>query len=91
MKETWKIKNISDQRIKLTVAVSNTAAPGLFLEPNQFCLSMRQMTAPLDKQATTGFLSIDEEYENVQNLELAKAYNATILDSTNETTAEYIK
>ena len=91
MKETWKIKNISKERIKLTVAVNSTFAPGLFLEPNQFCLSARQMTTPLDKQTKSGFLAIDKEYENIKELELAKAYDATVLDSANENAEAYIK
>jgi len=90
MEKLFKIKNVSNKRIKLTVAINHNMAPGLFLEPNQFCLSIKQMTAPTDKQIRSGFLSIDEDYENVKNLELGKAYDSTILDSAAENAKEYV-
>ena len=90
MKKIWKIKNVSNQPIKIAVAVSNTKAPGIILQEGQFCLSINQMTAPLDKQLKCGFVTIDKEFSNTQSLELGKAYNSTKLDLIKEKTEQYI-
>jgi len=90
MNKIWKIKNIAKQPIKISVAISNTKAPGIILEEGQFCLSVDQMTAPLDKQSKCGFVEIDKEFINKQNLELGKAYDSTKLDLIKEKTEQYI-
>jgi len=91
MKTFWKIKNISDRQIKVAVAISSTQAPGLILQPGQFCISQGQMTSPVDKQQKSGFITIEKDFVNVQDLELAKAYNSTILDKIKENTKNYAK
>jgi hypothetical protein len=87
----WKIKNEKPQPVKISIALSSTQAPGVILQPGQFCLSVDQMTAPLDKQSKTGFVSIDKDYDNTQNLELGKAYDSTILDNIQDKTKAYAK
>jgi hypothetical protein len=91
MEKVWKIKNEKDHPVKISVALSSTKAPGIILQPGQFCLSIAQITAPLDKQCKTGFVSIDKEYVNSQNLELGKAYDLTTLDKIQEKTKIYAK
>ncbi len=91
MREIWKIKNITDNQVKISVALSSTQAPGIILQKGQFCLSINQMTAPLDKQHKTGFVSIEKEFDNVQGLDLAKAYDSTILDEIQEKTQKYAR
>lgn len=89
--KTWKIKNTKNHPVKISVALSSTQAPGIILQPGQFCLSIDQMTAPLDKQSKTGFVSIDKDFNNTQNLELGKAYDSTILDEVQDKTKAYAK
>jgi hypothetical protein len=89
--KTWKIKNISERPIKISVAIRSNVAPGLILQKDEFCLSMAQMTAPLDKQSKCGFVSIDKDFNNDQGLELGKAYNITMLDTIKEKVKEYVK
>lgn len=89
--KTWKIKNISNIPIKISVAIKSNVSPGLILQKGQFCLSIAQMTAPLDKQVKSGFISIDKDFNNEQKLELGKAYNITELDTIKEKVSEYVK
>ena len=70
----WKIKNLTNAQIKFTVCIASDRAPGVILQPKQFCLGKKQMTAPLDKQLRTKKISV-EDFDNVNSLELAKAYN----------------
>jgi hypothetical protein len=90
MEKLWKIKNITDAQVKITVCVKSNVAPGIILKPNQFCIAKQQMTAPLDKQNKTKKVSI-EEFENSYSLELAKAYDESFLDKAKEKTEKYAK
>ena len=90
MEKLWKIKNIKPHAVKVTVCVKPNAAPGVILKPNQFCLGKQQMTAPLDKQLKTKMVDM-EEFENTHGLELAIAYDASVLDVAIENTESYVK
>jgi hypothetical protein len=90
MEKFWKIKNITASPVKLTVCVKSNVAPGIILQPNQFCLGKQQMTAPLDKQSKTKKVSI-EEFENIYSLELAKAYDESFLDKAKQKADSYAK
>jgi len=75
-RKNWKIKNISDKQIKLAVAISSHGAPGVILQAGQFCLSIDQMTAPIDAQMRRGLVEIEKDFDNSNfKLELAKAYD----------------
>jgi len=60
----WKIKNISEQPRKLTVALASDKAPGIILQPNEFVISLPRVTTMLDIQEKRGFVSIEADYEN---------------------------
>jgi len=90
MEKLWKIKNLTKGPVKLTVCVKSDMAPGLILQPNQFCLGKQQMTAPLDKQSKTKMVSI-EDFDNTYSLDLAKAYDESVLDRAKEKTENYAK
>lgn len=60
----WKIVNKSERDIKLTVSIAGHLNPGLILKPNQFCIAQPKLTAPMDKQIRSGFLYVDEEFDN---------------------------
>jgi hypothetical protein len=90
MEKLWKIKNITQQNIKISVSVKSNVAPGVILKPGEFCIARQQMTSPLDKQLKTKKVEI-EDFENTQNLELAKAYKESILDIAESNTKKYSK
>lgn len=90
MKKIWKITNTSNIPIKIAVAISSNQAPGIILQPGQFCLSLDQMTTPLDKQHKTNFVSIEEDFENIQNLDLAKAYDSTKFNEIQKEVKKYV-
>ena len=91
MEKFWKIKNITDGQIKVTVCVKSNVAPGVILQAHQFCLGKQQMTAPLDKQARARKVSIDKDFDNSHSLELAKAYDESVLDKAEDKTTKYAK
>ena len=90
MEKLWKIKNATNSPVKITVCVKSNMAPGLILQPNQFCVGRQQMTAPLDKQEKTNMVTI-EDFENSYELELAKAYDESYLDKAKEKADNYAK
>lgn len=90
MEKYWKIKNLTASQVKVTVCVKSNMAPGVILQANQFCIGKQQMTAPLDKQFKTKKVSV-EDFDNSSSLELAKAYDESILDKATEKTENYAK
>ena len=89
--KTWKITNVAEKPVKISAAISSTQAPGVILQKGQFCLSNEQMTSHLHKQSQAGLVTIEEGYENPQNLDLAKAYDESDLDKIQAKTKEYTK
>lgn len=70
---TWKIKNIADKPIKISIALGGGNNPGIILKPGEMVLSINKLTGPLDKQLRSGFVDIDEEFDNsTLNLPLGK-------------------
>lgn len=90
MKNFWKVKNITQEPVKITVRVDFNA-PGIILQPNQFCIGAQQMTAPLDKQLRTKKITIEEFDNSFYDLTLAKAYDESFFDKAKEKTKKYIK
>ena len=90
MEKFWKIRNITDAPVKITVRIKANA-PGVILQPNQFCIGAQQMTAPLDKQSRTKKVVIEDFDNSYYKLELAKAYDESILDKAKDKTENYAK
>jgi len=91
MEKYWKIKNLTSAQVKVTVCVKSNMAPGVILQPKQFCIGKQQMTAPLDKQSKTKKVAIEDFDNSVYSLELAKAYDETFLDKAKDATTKYAK
>lgn len=89
MEKFWKIKNVTNVPVKITVRVNSNMSPGIILQPNQFCLGYQQMTAPLDKQSRTKMVAIEDFDNSKYNLELAKAYSESVLDKARNQTSAY--
>jgi len=94
MKKLWKIKNIAQppQQIKITIALSSTGAPGIILQPGQFCLSQKDtLTAPMDMQKRRKYIEISDFDNSEFNLPLGKAFDESELDIATNSTEQYIK
>ena len=91
MEKLWKIKNLTNAQVKVTVCIKSNMAPGVILQPKQFCIGKQQMTAPLDKQSKTKMVAIEDFDNSIYSLELAKAYNETFLDIAKDETTGYTK
>ena len=90
MEKYWKIKNLTNESLKVAVSIASNAAPGVILQPNQFCIARQQMTAPLDKQIKCRKASI-EDFDNVFSLDMAKAYDESFLDKEKQKIEDYAK
>ena len=62
--ETWKIKNITEHKVKISIALGGANNPGIILEPGQIVLSIGKMTGPLDKQFRSGLVEIEKNFDN---------------------------
>ena len=80
MKKTWKVKNVSNKQVKITVAISSCGAPGVILQPGEFCIGLVQKTSPMDAQLKRKLITIEEFDNSNYKLTMAKAYNETALD-----------
>jgi len=64
MNNTWKITNVSQNQIKLSIALGGANNPGIILNPGEMVLSIAKLTGPLDKQNRSGFVEIDKNFDN---------------------------
>ena len=90
-KKFWIIKNITDNQVKITAAASNTNAPGLILQKEQFCIAEQRITAVLDSQQRRKLVIIEEFDNSAYKLNLCKAYDKSILDKVKESVKDYSK
>ena len=71
---TWKIKNITENPVKLSIALGGTSNPGIILKPGEMVLSTAKLTAPLDAQERRHVIEVDRTFDNSKlNLPLGKA------------------
>lgn len=74
--KTWKIENVSNQRVKIVVNLGPSNSKGLILNPGQFCISNAKQTPAIDAQKRRKLLSIDEGFDNSNyNFILGQSYN----------------
>lgn len=70
---TWKIKNISQSPVKISIALGGDQNPGVILNPGEIVLSANKLTAPLDAQERRHLLEIDRDFDNSElNLPLGQ-------------------
>lgn len=87
---TWKIKNISNEPVKISIALGGKNNPGLILNPGDMVLSKNRVTAPLDAQERRKKIEIDRNFDNSElNLPLGKTMK-DINEALNET-EKYLK
>lgn len=75
MNKFWKISNTQDVDTKVAVATASNGSVGLILKPNQFCVSIDQMTKMVDAQEKRKFISVDKDFSNEYNLETGIAFD----------------
>jgi len=70
---TWKIKNVSGEPVKVSVALGANNNPGIILNPGDMVLSIDRLTAPLDAQERRKKIEVDRDFDNTElNLPLGK-------------------
>ncbi len=70
---TWKIKNISQSPVKISIALGGDQNPGIILNSGEIVLSIDKLTAPLDAQERRGLLEVDRGFDNSElNLPLGQ-------------------
>jgi len=71
---TWKIKNITNNPVKISIALGANNNPGIILKPGEMVLSIDRLTSPLDAQERRGVVEIDKGFDNsTLNLPLGTA------------------
>ncbi len=70
----WKIKNISQSPVKISIALGGALNPGIILNPGEMVLSSDRLTAPLDAQERRGVVQVDRGFDNSElNLPLGQS------------------
>jgi hypothetical protein len=70
---TWKIKNTTNNPVKISIALGANSNPGVILKPGEMVLSIGRLTAPLDAQERRNAVEIDRDFDNSElNLPLGK-------------------
>lgn len=87
----WKIKNKSEQQIKVAIAKSNITTVGVILQPGQFAICDSRMTSSMDAQRRRNYIEIEENYSNVYKLNLCEAYSEDDLKNAIKQVDEYSK
>lgn len=85
----WKITNNTKKDIKIGIALSSNAAPGIILKPGSFCLSLGKMTSSLDMQHKRNYVVIEMDYINSLGLELGKEYTSEMIKQIKEGVSSY--
>lgn len=62
--KTWKIKNITSNPVKISIALGGPNNPGIILNPGEMVLSIDRLTAPLDAQERRKVVEIDRNFDN---------------------------
>ncbi len=88
----WKITNIADKNIKFSISIAGNINPGIILKPNQFCITRDKLTAPMDKQIRSGFLMLEESFDNSQfEFPLGEAFDLSELEKKEVEAKKYMK
>lgn len=66
---TWKIKNVTESPVKISISLGGNLNPGVILNPGEMVLSIDRLTAPLDAQERRKAVEVDRGFDNA-NLNL---------------------
>lgn len=78
--KTWKIKNISEAPVKVSMILSSTTSKGLILKPGEFCVASPKLTSSMGMQATRKLINVDKDFDNTEyGFTLGVAINESVL------------
>lgn len=86
--KTWKIKNTSENPVKVSIALGGNNNPGVILNPGEMVLSIDRLTGPLDAQSRRGVVEIDEDFDN-SKLNLPLGHVMIDIDDVNKEVDNY--
>mgnify|MGYP003403304051 CR=1 FL=1 len=79
--ETWKIKNVCNQAVKLVISTSQRSSVGLKLEPGEFVISLPKQTPAMDAQMRRQVINVDRKFNNeMYEFEMGRTYSQTEFD-----------
>lgn len=78
--KTWKIHNVSDAPVKVSMILTSTTSKGLILKPNEFCVAAPQLTSSMGMQATRKLINVDKAFDNTEfGFAMGVAINESVL------------
>lgn len=79
--KTWKIQNITNQPVKVSIILSSTTSKGLILKPHEFCISAPNQTSSMGMQSTRRLITVDKSFDNSEyGLTMGVAINESVLE-----------
>lgn len=79
--KTWKIHNITDSPVKVSMILSSTTSKGIILKPHEFCIAAPNQTASMGMQATRKLIAVDKSFDNSEfGFAMGVAINESILE-----------
>lgn len=90
MENIWKITNTGKkEKVKFTLAIASNKSPGVFLAADEYILSQPRMTTMLDAQEKRGYVEIDRQFKNVDNLPLGVPIKMTASELAKKQVSDY--
>ena len=81
-KQVLKFTNTKNEGdIKISIALSNTSCPGIFLKQNEFTLAYGPITGPTEMQQRKGFVTIENFDNSLLNLPLGQSFSQQDLEN----------
>jgi hypothetical protein len=78
---TWKIQNISEAPVKVSMILSSTTSKGLILKPHEFCIAAPHATSSMGMQATRKLINVDKTFDNSEfKFDMGVAINESVLE-----------
>ena len=77
---TWKIQNITDSPVKVSMILSSTTSKGIILKPHEFCIAAPHATSSMGMQATRKLINVDKSFDNTEfGFAMGVAINESVL------------
>lgn len=90
MKKYWKIYNSGKiDKVKIAIAVASDKSPGFILEQGDYVVSLPRMTTMLDAQEKRGFVTIERDFENKENISLGEVRKASDFEQISKKVENY--
>jgi len=90
--KTWKIQNITNGPVKVSIILSSTTSKGLILKPREFCIAAPHATSSMGMQTTRKLITVDKAFDNSEfKLEMGVGINESVLAEKNLSKLERAK